>query len=115
MRGSMFFAEYMRYPHGLWGSLCAIRMASGCSPFSNPVQNYCFFRYGSVDFLHLLLLRRFFVQNLANIIVIHAKLFTKPDVNQCQRHGSGEFVESLPDEFVPEDGGGSHKGRPFFL
>ena len=55
------------------------------------------------------------MQNLANIIVIHAKLFTKPDVNQCQRHGSGEFVESFPDEFVPQDGGRSHRPDPFLM
>ena len=55
------------------------------------------------------------MQNLPDCLIGKPESFANLQINLQKRHGSGEFVESLPDEFVPEDGGGSHRGRPFFL
>ena len=55
------------------------------------------------------------MQNFADVLIAHGEFLAEYHINLQERHGSGEFVERFPDEFVPEDGGGSHKGRPFFL
>ena len=55
------------------------------------------------------------MQNLPDCLIGKPESFANLQINLQKRHCPGEFVESLPDEFVPQDGGGSHRPDPFLM
>ena len=55
------------------------------------------------------------MQNFADVLIAHGEFLAEYHINLQERHCPGEFVERSPDEFVPEDGGGSHRLDPFLM